>query len=267
MTVVAPTMTAPSKTSKTWLARPGWARLIVVLAILVVWELGARLFVSPRFMAPPSVMLQALPGLFLIPGVASALWTTLLELVSSFCLAVLIGAPLGLWLGLRSMSRQRIMPIVLMLYAVPQITILPLIVMTFGIGIGSKIAFGVSHAVFPVVFTISAAAQSLDHTLLDFARLHGASSRQVVRHVMLPQLAPAFFVGMRLAMVGAVLGVLFAELYVSIGGIGHFTRVFSDNFQTGNLFALVFVLAAMAVALNELMRRAEVRFGRWRSDR
>lgn len=247
------------------LLRPGMGRVATVAAFFLLWELVARFMVDPRFMAPPSAMLAALPGLFQVRGVPAALATTFGELVASFGLSVAIGAPLGLWLGLSAGSRARLLPIVFFLYAIPQITILPLIVMIFGIGAAAKIAFGVTHAVFPIVFTIAAAAQDLDRTLANFAHLHGAGRLDALRHVTLPQIAPAFFTGMRLAMVGAILGVLLAELYVSSGGIGYFTRMLSDSFQTPKLFALVFLLAAMAVALNEALRLAEVRFGRWRT--
>jgi NitT/TauT family transport system permease protein len=240
-------------------------RLIVVLAFVVVWELTARLAVDPRFLASPIDMFAALPGLFDVRGVPAALATTFWELVASFALSVAIGAPLGLWLGLSSVSRRRILPVVFFLYAIPQVTILPLIIMIFGIGTAAKIAFGASHAVFSIVFTLAAAAQDLDRTLADFARLHGASRFEQLRYVTLPQVAPAFFTGMRMAMVGAILGVLLTELYVSSGGIGYFTRMFSDSFQTARLYALVFLLAAMAIVLNEALRLAELRFSRWRN--
>lgn len=247
------------------LARPGIGRLAAIAAFFAVWELTARLAVDPRFLAAPTDMLAALPGLFGVRGVPGALAVTFGELVASFALSVALGAPLGLWLGLSGVSRRRILPVVFFLYAIPQVTILPLIIMIFGIGAAAKIAFGVSHAVFPIVFTLAAAAQDLDRTLANFARLHGASRFEQLRHVTLPQIAPAFFTGLRLGMVGAILGVLLAELYVSSGGIGYFTRMFSDSFQTPRLYALVFLLAAMAIVLNEALRLAELRFSRWRS--
>ncbi|NTI78473.1 ABC transporter permease [Rhizobium rhizogenes] len=252
----------PSALRLSWLKKPGVGRLLAVILVLALWEAAARWMVDPRFLAGPSAMFAAIPGLFQVRGLPAALATTLGELVASFGLSVLIGAPLGLWLGLSIRSRRRVLPIILLLYAVPQVTILPLIVMIFGIGAASKIAFGVTHAVFPIVFTISAAAQNLDRVLLNFAHLHGATRRQTLRHVILPQIAPTFFSGMRLAMVGAILGVLLAELYASSGGIGAFTRIFSDTFQAANLFALVFLLSAMAVCLNEALRFAEARFQR-----
>ena len=93
----------------------------------------------------------------------------------------------------------------------------------------------------------------------------GASNWQVLRYVIYPHMIPSFFSGMRLGMTGVLLGVLLAELYVSTGGIGYFTSVFTQNFEPTKLLGLVTMLAAMAIALNEFVRRAEVHFARWRN--
>lgn len=258
-------ITTPAWRLKDLVVRRATVRLIAIIVFLFVWDVTARSFGDPRFIVPPMVMIESLPGLFQVRGVPLALATTFIELIAAFGLSVCIGAPVGLWLGLNSTSRRRLSPIVLFLYGIPQITMLPLLVMILGVGAGSKITFGVTHAVFPIIFTISAAAQNLDQTLNRYALVHGASRGQMLWYLTLPQIVPALFVSMRLAMVGALLGVLLAELYVTMGGIGYYTRLFSDSFQTGKLYALVFLLAAMAVALNELLRIMEKTFSRWRT--
>jgi NitT/TauT family transport system permease protein len=75
---------------------------------------------------------------------------------------------------------------------------------------------------------------------------------------------PSFFSGMRLGMTGVLIGVLLAELYVSTAGIGYYTTLFTQSFNPAKLLGLISVLAAMAILLNEIVRRAEVRFSRWR---
>jgi NitT/TauT family transport system permease protein len=146
---------------------------------------------------------------------------------------------------------------------VPLATLLPLYVIVFGIGTASKIAFGVSHGVFPIIVTVTSGVQNIDPVLLKSAQSMGASQRQVFTSVVFPHLIPSFFTGMRLAMTAVLLGVLLAELYVSQAGVGFFTSMFTQTFQPQNLFALVCVLAAIAVVLNELCRWAEKRFSRW----
>jgi NitT/TauT family transport system permease protein len=79
-------------------------------------------------------------------------------------------------------------------------------------------------------------------------------------------MTPSLFSGLRLGMSATLLGVLLAELYVSTGGIGYYTRLYSESFDPPATFALVACLALMAVLLNETVRRAERRASFWRDQ-
>jgi NitT/TauT family transport system permease protein len=246
--------------------RPWLARLIVIAALFVFWEIAARWLVDPLFLSPPSQVIASLDKVFGTSGVPAALQLTLFELTVAFVLAVAIGLALGLAIGLQPLARRSFFPIVLLLYGMPQVTILPLFILFFGIGAASKIAFGVTHGVFPVIVTVVAGVQNLKPILLTGARSMGASRWQMFRYVIFPHMVPSFFAGMRLAMSGVLLGVLLAELYVSIAGIGYFTTLFTQNFDPTKLLGLIGVLAAMAIVLNAVVRRAENRFARWRAE-
>jgi NitT/TauT family transport system permease protein len=247
------------------LARPGLARLGVIAIFFGVWEIAARFYIDKMFLSPPSSVFTSLHTVLLTPGVPAALRVTLFELTIAFVLAILIGVSVGLAVGLNRFAHRSFMPIVLLLYGTPQITILPLFVLYFGIGPASKIAFGVTHGMFPIMLTVTAGVQNIKPILLTSARSMGAGGWQIFRWVIFPHMIPSFFTGMRLAMTGVLLGVLLAELYGSTGGIGYFTNLFTQNFDPTKLLGLVSMLAAMAIALNELVRTAETRFSRWRS--
>jgi ABC-type nitrate/sulfonate/bicarbonate transport system permease component len=246
--------------------RPWLTRLIVIAALFALWEVAARFLVDPLFLSPPSQVIASLDKVFNTRGVPAALQLTLFELAVAFVLAVAIGLALGLAIGLQPLVRRSFFPIVLLLYGMPQVTILPLFILFFGIGAASKIAFGVTHGVFPVIVTVVAGVQNLKPILLTGARSMGASRWQIFRHVIFPHMVPSFFAGMRLAMSGVLLGVLLAELYVSIAGIGYFTTLFTQNFDPTKLLGLIGVLAAMAIVLNAVVRRAENHFARWRAE-
>jgi len=222
--------------------------------------------IDPMFISPPSRVFMSLDALLETRGVPAALRVTFWELGIAFVLSVVIGLVIGLPLGLAPFARRSFMPIILLLYGTPQVTILPLFVLYFGIGPASKIAFGVSHGFFPVIVTIVAGVQNIKPILLTSARSMGASRYQILRHIVFPHMIPSFFAGMRLAMTGVLLGVLLAELYVSTAGIGYFTTLFTQSFDPTRLLGLVALLAAMAIVLNEIVRRAEVHFSRWHSE-
>ena len=246
------------------LRHPGIVRLGVVILILLAWEIAARWLIDPLFISPPSRVFASLGSVWDTSGVPAALRLTFFELAVAFAISVAIGLAVGLAIGLQPFARRSLMPIVLLVYGLPQITILPLFILFFGIGPASKIAFGVTHGVFPIVITIVAGVQNLKPILLVSARAMGASRWQILRWVIFPHMIPSFFAGMRLGMSGVLLGVLLAELYVSTAGIGYFTTMFTENFDPTKLFGLIAMLAAMAIALNEFVRRAEIRFSRWR---
>lgn len=246
------------------LRHAGVVRLGAVALLLIAWEIAARWFIDPLFISPPSRVLLSLGAVWHTNGVPAALRLTLFELAVAFAIAVVIGLTVGLAVGLRPFARRSLMPIILLLYGLPQITILPLFILYFGIGPASKIAFGVTHGMFPIMIATVAGVQNMKPILLVSARSMGASRWQILRWVIFPHMIPSFFAGMRLGMSGALLGVLLAELYVSTAGIGHFTTMFTENFDPTKLFGLVAMLATMAIVLNEIVRRAETRFSRWR---
>lgn len=251
--------------SRMLVSRVGVARLAVIAAALLFWEAAARWWVDPQFLSPPSRILLAMPSLFETPGVPAALWTAFWEFGVAFVIALAIGLPLGLGIGLSRLSRQSFMPIVLLFYGMPQIVILPLLVLWLGIGPISKIAFGVSHGVFPITIAVVAGVQNIKPILMVAAHSMGARRWQIFRWVIFPHMIPSFFAGMRLGMGGVLLGVLLAELYVSAAGIGYFTLMFTQSFDPSRLLGLIAVLAAMAIAMNVALWRAELHFARWRT--
>jgi NitT/TauT family transport system permease protein len=246
---------------------PAATRLGLVLLAVALWELAGHTILDPNFLSPPSAILAAMPRVLSDPGVRNALVASFLELVTAFVLAVVLGLAVGLSVGLSGFARRATLPLILLLYSIPQVTILPLFVLYFGIGAGSKIAFGVSHGIFPIILNVVAGVQSVEQAHLTAARSMGASRLQTIRRVVLPHMMPSLFTGLRLAMSGTLLGVLLAELYVSTGGVGHYTRIFADSFDPPATFTLVTVLALMAVVLNEAVRIAERRASFWRMHR
>ena len=248
------------------LMSPGMTRLLVIVLLFALWEVGARLYADPLFLCPPSQAIGALSHIFSDPKIVNAIRVTVFEVVTAFVVSVTFGMIVGLAVGLHGFTKAAILPVILMLYATPQATILPLFVLAFGIGPAAKIAFGISHGIFPVIVTTVAGVQNLRPTLLTAARSMGANRFQVFTTIVFPHMIPSFFTGMRLGMTAVLLGVLLAELYVSTAGIGFYSRLFAESFSPPDLFALIAVLAAIAVTLNELCRTAERRFSRWHAS-
>lgn len=239
------------------------ARALIIAGLLLAWEIAGRLG-SDLFISPFSKVVTSGGVIFRDPAVLSALLASAWEIAVAFALSVAIGLAIGVGVSSSRFAYQTFQPLLLLIYAIPQITILPLFVLYFGSGPASKIAFGVSHGLFPVAINVIAGVHGVNPVLLRSARSMGASGALIFRRITLPWLLPNLFTGMRLCVTATLLGVILGELYVSSGGIGFFTRQFSETFQPDKLFALIGALAAFAILINEAMRWFERRLSRWR---
>jgi ABC-type nitrate/sulfonate/bicarbonate transport system permease component len=248
------------------MSRPASIRFLIVVSLLAFWEVSARLWGNSMFTAPVSSTLGSMGSLLQQSDVINALGRLLLACLAAFALSVTLGTLLGLVIGSTTFLRAAFFPIILMLYATPQSPFLPLITITFGTGIEAKIVYGFTHGVFPMAVTIVSGLQNVDRRLMLAAHSMGASRWQVLIRVTFPYILQSLFTGMRMTMAVVLLGVLLSELYISAGGIGYFTRMYSNRFEPSNLFALITILALIAITLNETCRGVERAYNAWRSS-
>jgi ABC-type nitrate/sulfonate/bicarbonate transport system permease component len=243
-----------------------WLRRAVMVALLLVWEIGARIAGNTGLVAPPSAVLYALVTQILPDhDVRAALLTAIYEITAAYVFAVSGGLSLGLAVGWTKFGRNSLFPIVMLFYAIPQVVLLPLFTLSFGIGAAAKIAFGCSHGVFPVIVNTIAGMRNVNPVYLQAARSMGANRADIICNVVFPHMTGSFFAGLRLAMTMTLLGVILAELYVSAGGIGFFTRQFANTFDPAPLFALIAALTMIAMTMNGMVRLAERRWNRWKA--
>jgi len=253
------------------MAQKKWIVLSRILAIgagLLAWELICRRgYVDPLFLVPPSEILQRTPLLLKEPEVHEAFAITAYEIMAAFALAAGIGIPLGLLIGLKNEAYELFNPVILVLFAVPQVTIYYLFVLWFGIGVTSKIAFGFTHGFFPILLNTLAGVRGVDRMLLRASRSMGASRLQLFRKVVIPWTIPTLITGLRLGMNFTLLGVFLAELVVSQKGLGARIIVLTSSFETASLYSLVGLICLLAILINESLRLLEKRLGQWRTEK
>ncbi len=243
-----------------------WARLSLIVLAAVVLELYARLLANPTFFPPLTEVAQSLFDTVLADAkIRTAVLNAIWQITIAYGLSIAVGLALGLAVGWTSFGRRSTFPIILLLYAIPQVVLLPLFVLVFGLGAGSKIAFGFSHGVFPILVNVVAGMRNVNQLYIRGAQSMGASRVDLFRHVIFPHMVPSFFAGLRLGMTMTLLGVILAELYVSTQGIGYYTKVFAETMDPAPLYAIIFLLAVIAITFNEIVRIAERRFTRWKA--
>src|SRR5215475_49392 len=237
----------------------------VVLALVGLWEAMVRLGRLDAGMAPaPSAVLEALIGLLRRPEVLQSLGVTAREVLAAFLLAVPIGLLLGFLLAEVPLLGALFRPLVNFLFGVPKSIFLPVFILAFGVSTLQKIAFGVFTTIFVLIVGGIAAVQSVPRELILVSRAYGASRAQIAREIYVPAMAPVLLESARFSMVFNTTAVLLCEIYGARDGIGYRIAAWGENVQMPQLYAALVVVAALAVAINELLRAIETRLGAWR---
>lgn len=238
-------------------------RIATVLAVWVIWEVLARSGLIYEGVVPSSILV--------LQGMARELsgaefyrdaGITAYEVVVGFAFGTIAGVAVGLALGLRRFAETAAAPYVQGLAATPKIIFLPILMLLFGVDSGSKIAMGAVSAFFPVVVATSAGMRGVNPVLVRVASSFNASAWQVVRKVYLPSLIDPAIVGMRLGLGVATIGVLLAEIKFSKAGLGHLAIQYYNFFRVADMYAVLLLTFALAVAANALMGYVGSRFVR-----
>jgi NitT/TauT family transport system permease protein len=248
-------------------AQVGLHRLILVLGLALVWEAAARFgLVDPAFVSPPSEIARALAQMAADDRLIAAAGLTSIQVVYAFGLAVGVGVLGGAVVGLSPFAYRTLNPLLLLLFGLPKMVMLPLFILFFGIGIVSKSVFAFSLGVFPILLSVIAGVRMVDPALVLAARSMGASRPALFWQVVLPSALPSVITGMRLGMTQTVLGVLLAELYGASTGLGFYVSQYTQTFKSAQVFGLFLLVAALAIAVNEVLRSLEVWASRWREE-
>ena len=254
--------------SSYWMRNENWLLGTISMAIfLAVWEFAVALaWVNPLFTSSPSRIIRTGYQLFTDGTIFHDLQVSGLEFLLGYGLAVLIGVPLGILMGWYSRLNAVLDPFVSALYATPRIALLPLVMIWFGIGLGSKVAIVFLGAVFPILVSTITGMRTLDADFVKVARSFSASDREIFRTVALPSSVPLLLTGLRLGLGHALVGIVVGEMYGATAGLGFLISVSGARFQTDKVMVGIILIAAAGIALTELLRLIERRFERWRPN-
>ena len=243
-----------------------WAyRALFLLGVLAVWEAVARplnpiLYVAPS--ALPAALLRVARGEDM-PALPGHLWVTLQEIAAAYALAVAGGIWLGFLLGLRPMLGRIYEPILGALYAIPSVVWYPSLMLFFGLGPASKIAFGFLLGFFPIVLSVLAGVRQVDRHLITVATSMGAGPWAMFRKVVLPGMASTLVSGLRAGLALSVVGVLVGEVLGARSGVGYILNYVYGLLRTPEYVALVVIVGAIVLAIDGVAGMLETRAKRW----
>jgi ABC-type nitrate/sulfonate/bicarbonate transport system permease component len=232
---------------------------------LLAWQaFGESGLVDPLFISSPTRVARA--GFALVQD--RDFWSDLAVSGSEFALgygaAVALGVPLGLAVGLSRRLQYLLSPFVDTLNAVPRVTLLPLIIIWFGIGIWSKVVVVFLGAVIPILITTQSGVKTSEARFIRVARSFSASQLKIFSSIVLPGTVPFIFTGLKYGAGRALLGVVVGELYAATSGLGHMIADAGNTFQTDVVFFGVLIFMATGLAISALLNWIERRFENWR---
>lgn len=232
---------------------------------LVLWEALTRLFLENELLIPPpSSVLNSFWHLTVTGELNKHLAATLIEFICGFTTACVIGVLIGYLMGMYRWFDEVMDPWIATLYSIPIITIVPLIIIWFGIGIFSKVVVVFKITAVAIILNTAAGIKTLDPVWLELAKSLRLSKWETTYKIRIPGALPFIITGMRLGVGRALLGVVVAELMAANAGLGYLLRDSSETWDSPKLFVTVLLLAAMGLVSFNLIKRLEQRMAPWR---
>lgn len=225
---------------------------LLILILLFGWQL-LYLWVGEAALTSPEQTLTHAWELLFDPDFRSNAVASLDAFAQALLISYAIGVALGLALGFYRFPGEVAEPILAAFYSLPKVTLYPVILLIFGLGVSAKVAFGVIHGFVPVTMFCMNAVRTVNPSHLRTARVLRLSPIVTVRTIVMPSIIPEIFTGLRVGFSLTLLGVLIGEMFASQRGLG-FLLINAINLANVKLImALIFLLFLFASLANGIM--------------
>lgn len=243
---------------------PNVLRTVSVVLFFVFWEYAGRRM-DPLFMAPPSEIARAAWVITANGDLPSAFIASMVPFFIGLALSIVFGILIGIAIGQSWFLEFTLDPFINAFYAIPRVALVPLIILWAGLESTGKISILVSIAIFPVIINTYAGIRDVRGSLLEIGRAYCATESQIFFKIILPAAVPYIMTGIRLAVGLAIIGMIVAEFFTAITGLGGLMVLYANNFATAKLFVPIIITGILGVALTEVTAYFERRLSRWRA--
>jgi len=237
-----------------WLVHGG--RLLLVVALIVAWDHGARTL-GRLFFAPPLEVLQRIVELAQSGQMFVDILATLRVSVAGFAIAAVAGVLIPFLLRRSLRATEAVEPYIMASMGIPKYALAPWLILWFGIGDLPKLVV-VTLVVFYILFiTTFAGIRGVDQRLIKMARIIGASEQVISREIIWTSLLPFFFTGLKIAFPRAVSATIVGEFLVSTEGVGRYIEHARQVSDTTGVFAGIVIATALVLIINAIVNRIE----------
>ena len=245
-----------------WSEQPALFRYGFLVIVLIVWEIVGP-FISPIFFTYPSKIAVAFYDVTVSGELPYYLGQSLEVMLYGLSVALVVGIPLGIAMArFRRLDWALDLPINA-LYATPLVAVVPLLVLWFGIYLKAKIIVVFLFAVFPVLINTYQGVRECDKNMLEVARSFRSNEWRMWQDVLMPFAVPYIIAGIRLAIGRGLIGMIIAEFYTTISGLGFMITRYANVFEMDKVFVPVIVLMVLGVSLTTLLKWAGRRIAPW----
>jgi NitT/TauT family transport system permease protein len=226
-----------------------WDPALVVAAILIVWYL-MYLYVGDTALRSPLQTLDYTIAFAQDPDFWLHFWVTVKGFAMALAIAIVVGLSIGLWLGFHRLSSDIFTPLLISFASIPKVTLYPVLLLAFGIGMEAKVIFGAIHGITPIaVFTIGAIG-GLKPVLLKVGRVHGLSRFETIRTILLPAALPEIFSGLRIGFSLTLIGTILGEMFAAQHGLGYLLMTSIGVHNVDMLMSLTVILSVFAAVFS-----------------
>lgn len=231
--------------------------IVSVVVFLVLWQIVGNQ-IDPILLATPVNVLKAFWELVVGGQLGPAFGTAMGDLAVGYGLAVVVGIAVGVVMGRSPVVERVLNPYVNFFQATPLIALVPLVVIWFGVAFEARVAVTFMLAVWSIIINTASGVKETPRMLIDVTRVYKFNRWQTVSKVALPNAVPSIFAGLRIALGKALIGMVIAQMEISVTGLGGLVTDYGNAFKTAYLLAGVFtasLVGVIAAAVLEIVRR------------
>jgi ABC-type nitrate/sulfonate/bicarbonate transport system permease component len=237
-------------------------RVVSLVVVLGAWEYLGR-HINPVLFTYPTAVGTAATKMIASGELWKYLSQSLIVLFAGLGLATVFGIALGLVMARFWVVDVALDTYITALYSIPSVALVPVLVLWFGFETTAKIAVVFLFTFFPIVINTHQGVKNVDAHLTEVGRAFRCSERQLWMHIVLPAAVPFIVTGLRLAIGRGLIGMVLADLYTAITGIGYLISRYASIYRTDAMFVPIATLGLLGITLTGLLRFVEKRVAPW----
>jgi len=233
--------------------RTRWGGSLTVIVLLTFWQLGSMFkVVHPVYIPKVTVIIQALYNVIASGELLAHYSITLFRMFAGYCISVVIGVPCGFLIGYNRVVFNLTESVIELCRPTPVSAIIPIVILLLGVGDEMKIFIVAWASFWPILVNTIDGVRGVDRTLMETARMFGATSWELFKGIILQAASPHIVTGMRVSIAISLIVTVIAEMLAGNNGIGFFVLDAERTFRIPEMYAGVFSLAAIGYVVNRI---------------